>query len=215
MSIRLVIFDFDGTIADTRKAIVLSKQATMRKLGLPVRDDEACASTIGLPADKGYRLLFPDMSDEMIKRCIDVARDEFARTKEEYPPTVFPGVKEVVNELSERGIMRSIASSRNNASLRDFLKSWGMSELFPYALGADDTKKHKPDPEPVLRTLKDLNINPDEAIVVGDTPYDIGMGKSAGIHTCAVTYGISKRAELEEAGAEVIIDDIRDLLKLI
>ena len=215
MSIKLVIFDFDGTIADTRKSIVVSKQEMMKILGLEVKDDEACASVIGLPAEDGYRQLYPGISDETLEDCVRVARDTFAKSKEEYPPTVFDGIREVLEELKKRGIKCSIASSRNNPSLREFLKSWGMTEYFEYILGADDTLNHKPDPEPVFKTLKDLNVDPDETIVVGDTAFDINMGKGAGIHTCAVTYGISKRAALEETGAEHIIDHINELLEII
>ncbi|MBO4809597.1 MAG: HAD family hydrolase [Lachnospiraceae bacterium] len=215
MSIKLVIFDFDGTIADTRKSIVVSKQEMMRRLGLEVKSDDECASVIGLPAEDGYRLLYPDASDKTIEDCVRVARDTFAISKVEYPPTVFDGIREVLEELKKRGIMCSIASSRNNPSLRGFLESWDMTDFFQYVLGADDTKNHKPDPEPVFKTLKDLSINPEDAIVVGDTAFDISMGKGAGIHTCAVTYGISKRAALEETGAEHIIDHISELLEII
>ena len=90
-----------------------------------------------------------------------------------------------------------------------------MTEYFEYILGADDTKNHKPDPEPDFVTLKDLDMGPEDAIVVGDTAFDISMGQGAGIHTCAVTYGISKRAELETTGAEHIIDHISQLLEII
>lgn len=215
MSIKLVIFDFDGTIADTRKSIVVSKQEMMKRLGLTVKSDDECASVIGLPAADGYRLLFPELSEEAINKCVEVARDTFAESKEKYPPAVFDGIREVLEELKRKGIKCSIASSRNNPSLREFLKSWGMTEYFEYILGADDTKNHKPDPEPVFVTLKDLDMGPEDAIVVGDTAFDIRMGQGAGIHTCAVTYGISKRAELETTGAEHIIDHISQLLEII
>lgn len=111
----LIIFDFDGTLGDTRANILLTMRMTLRKLGLPEKDDETNA---------------------------------------------------------------------------------------------------KPHPEPVLRTLKEFGVDASDAIVVGDMPVDILMGKAAGASTCAVTYGNTSREALEEAGADIIIDDFSKLLKL-
>ena len=75
--------------------------------------------------------------------------------------------------------------------------------------------KPKPAPDPVLKTIEDLVYNPENALVVGDMPVDILMGKSAGVNTCGVTYGNSDREKLTEAGADYVIDDIRDLLTIV
>ena len=81
-------------------------------------------------------------------------------------------------------------------------------------LGADDVTKAKPDPEPVLLTLRKLGFSASRTLVVGDMPFDILMGRGAGAKTCGVTYGNSSREELQVSGADYVIDDFANLLDL-
>ena len=212
MDIKLAIFDFDGTIMDTREAIVLAKQETMRQMGLPVADEQACAGTIGLSGKIGFQKLFPELSDEMLELCMQNYRRAFDDIKEKVPPTLFPGVIDTLDKLKEQGIMLTIATSRNGKSLREFLDQMKIAKYFSYLVAAEDTSLLKPNPEPVIKTLKDLSYSPEQALVIGDMPYDIQMGKSAGVYTCGVTYGNSDRNELREAGADFIIDSISELI---
>ena len=91
------------------------------------------------------------------------------------------------------------------------MKEMGIDRFVSYVLGADNVTKAKPDPEPVLKTLRELKVNADVTLVVGDMPVDMMMGAGAGAHTCAVTYGNASREQLEAAGAEYVIDDIAEL----
>lgn len=211
MNIKLVIFDFDGTIADTRKAIVVAKQKTMEKLGLEVMDEETCASTIGLSAKKGFQTTYPDLSEQKLEQCVTVYREIFDEIKEEYPPVLFPELSETLEWLKERGIVMTIATSRNNASLKEFLTSLDLEKYFSYALGGQDTEQLKPHPEPVLKTLRDLGTKAEETLVIGDMWMDIEMGKGAGTYTCGVTYGNSDRDTLIKAGADYVFDRISEV----
>ena len=183
----------------------------MRAAGLPVADEEACAATIGLTAKAGFQKLFPDLPDEMLEELVVQYRARFDELIVKMPPTRFPGVDEVLGILREMGIERTIATSRNRKSLYEFLDGWGMTDVFSYILTGDDTKLLKPDPEPVRKTLRDLSYAPEEALVIGDMPVDIAMGKGAGAFTVGVTYGNSSREDLLKAGADFVIDDIREL----
>lgn len=89
------------------------------------------------------------------------------------------------------------------------------SEFFTYILAGEDTPLLKPHPDAVLKTLVDLSFKAENTIVIGDMPYDILMGKNAGVHTCGVTSGCSEKADLLEAGAEHIIEKISELLNII
>lgn len=211
MDIKLVIFDFDGTIADTRKTIVLAKQETMKLLGLAVADEETCASTIGFSSKISFKKIYPELSEQMLDLCVTTYRKIFDEKKEIMPPAVFPGVAEVLEILEKNGIMRTVATSRNNASLNEFLKKMNIDDYFPYVLGGDDTALLKPNPEPVLKTLKELSYKPEQTLVIGDMPIDIEMGKSAGTYTCGVTYGNANKNQLACAGADFIIDKMSDL----
>ena len=215
MRIKFVLYDFDGTLADTRELIVAVKQETMQRLGLTVESEEVCASTIGLPLKESFIATYPSFSDDKINECVAAYRAVFNEMKNEKPPVLFPGVKKVLSEIKELNITQTIASSRNTDSLNDLLAKMDIAGYFPYVLGGSDTLLNKPHPEPVLKTLKDLSAAAEETLVVGDMPYDIEMGKRAGVYTCGVTYGNSDRGSLSAAGADIIIDNITELPDII
>jgi phosphoglycolate phosphatase-like HAD superfamily hydrolase len=96
-----------------------------------------------------------------------------------------------------------------------FMRHHGIDHYFEYAVGSDSVTHHKPHPEPALKTLAALNITPSEAIMVGDMPVDIAMAHNAGIRAIGVDYGNASHEELETAGADWIVDDIRKLLEII
>ena len=91
----------------------------------------------------------------------------------------------------------------------------GLAPFITYVLGANSVTHAKPHPEPVLKTMADLGFQADETLVVGDMPVDILMGSRAGARTCGVTYGNSTRSELQEAGADYIIDSFSQLESLL
>jgi phosphoglycolate phosphatase-like HAD superfamily hydrolase len=98
--------------------------------------------------------------------------------------------------------------------LKGFLQDMGIAPYISYVLGADNVDKAKPDPEPVLKTLREMGYTAADTLVVGDMPVDILMGSRAGALTCAVTYGNATRSSLAAAGATYLIDDFADLLTL-
>ena len=211
---KLIIFDFDGTLADTRQQIVETMQQTIQTLGLASRTNEQCASMIGLPLKQAFTDLIP-MSDEMGDQCVDTYRRIFNTNNAAYIIPTFPNVIETLLQLSAKGYILTIASSRSRKSLLDFVHSMHLEEIFSYILGADDVTHAKPHPEPVLCTLKTFNCSPEEALVVGDMKYDIEMGLRAGTRTCGVTYGNGSLQELKEAGADFIVDDFEKILTLL
>lgn len=208
----MVILDFDGTLADTAAVIIRTMQATISELELPFRTDEQCAAMIGLRLVEIPSVLFPECSIE---------GDIYARTyrrlfhefNSEDAVRIYPNVVDTLKTLMSKGIILTIASSRSHASLSEYVENLGLSSLISYILGADDVDKGKPDPEPVNRTLKRFGISPEETIVVGDTSFDIQMGKNAGTRTCGVTYGNGSRESLSDA--DRIIDDFGKLLNIL
>lgn len=215
MDIKLIIFDFDGTIADTRETIIFSKQETMKIMGLRIAGEEECAATIGLSSKAGFEKMYPGLSEKVLDLCVTTYRKIFEEKKETIPPTVFPGVVETLNILKEKGIQRTIATSRNNDSVKQFLTSMEIADYFSYVLGGEDTVLLKPNPEPVIKTLKDLAYKPEQTLVVGDMAYDIKMGRGAGTFTCGVTYGNATKEQLIEAGADCTIDKMTELINIL
>lgn len=215
METKVIIFDFDGTLCDTRSNIIIAFRATMEHLGLEMRDEETCGATIGLTLRDGFKSMYPDFDDAKIDYCVETYRQIFAERRKELMPDLFPGVKETLEALHKRGHRMTIATSRLTDSLMLFMRHHGIDHYFEYAVGSDSVTHHKPHPEPALKTLAALNIAPSEAIMVGDMPVDIAMAHNAGIRAIGVDYGNATREELEAAEADWIVDDITKILEII
>ena len=209
---KIIILDFDGTLGDTAAVIIRTMHATIEELGLPSRTDEECAAMIGLRLVEIPPVLFPgcnvdgELYAQTYRRLFHIYNVEGA-------VELYPNVPETLAELKNRGIVLTIASSRSNASLMDYVESLNLGSIITYILGADDVKDGKPHPEAVNRTLEHFGFAPEEAIVVGDTVFDIQMGANAGTRTCGVTYGNGNRESLSDA--TWIIDDFGQLLNII
>lgn len=215
METKVIIFDFDGTLCDTRSNIIIAFRATMEHLGLEMRDEETCGATIGLTLRDGFKSMYPEFDDAKIDYCVETYRQIFAERRKELMPDLFPGVKETLEALRKRGYRMTIATSRLTDSLMLFMRHHGIDHYFEYAVGSDSVTHHKPHPEPALKTLAALNIAPSEAIMVGDMPVDIAMAHNAGIRAIGVDYGNATREELEAAEADWIVDSITKILEII
>lgn len=202
--IRLVIFDFDGTLGDSQKLITDTMLATIERLNLPMRSREECARTIGLPLKECFSSIIP-MTDEQAEECAEVYSEIFNVKNVPGAVNVFPGVTETLERLSAQGILMSIASSRNHHSLAKLVEDLELSKYITNLIGADDVVEKKPAAEPVHKTLSHFNIEAHETLVVGDAEFDILMGRNAGTHTCGVTYGNGSKESLEAAKAEWIV----------
>ena len=215
METKVIIFDFDGTLCDTRSNIIVAFRATMERLGLEMRDEATCGATIGLTLRDGFKSMYPALDDASIDNCVDTYRQIFAERREELMPELFPGVKATLEELHRRGHRMTIASSRLTDSLLLFMRHHNIDHYFKYVVGSDSVTNHKPHPEPALKTLAELKIEPSEAIMVGDMPVDIMMAHNAGIRAIGVSFGNATHEELKEAKADWIVDDITSLLDII
>lgn len=209
-NIRIMILDFDGTLGDTAGVIVKTMQATIKELGLPSRSDEQCAAMIGLRLIEIPPVLFPECELDG-EYYANTYRRLFHDFNTDGAVELYPDVLETLVELKKRGIILTIASSRSKASLTEYVRTLGLEGVISFVLGADDVKDGKPAPEAVNRTLEKFGFLPEEALVVGDTTFDIQMGKAAGTRTCGVTYGNGSRESL--ADADRLIDNFRELLR--
>ena len=215
MNVDLVIFDFDGTLADTHRTIIATVQQTLQELGHPIASEEAITATIGLPLCDCYRNYLPELDEAGLDACEATHHRLFDINRKTKPPVPFPHVVETLQWLRQQGIKTTIASSRTSFSLRDLLTDMGIADLFDYILGAEDVKRAKPDPEPVLQTLRTMNISAEHTWVVGDMGVDILMGARAGCKTVGVTYGNGSLAELHDADADYIISSMDQLLGIV
>lgn len=211
---KLIVFDFDGTLGDTLRLILLCNHETRRRMGAPEIPDSAIIATIGVPLRDGIRQMNPGISADEVEVWFKVYREVFASFEHTVIPELFPGVKETLAALYHSGHTITVASSRETDSLTMFLHRMGIAQYISYILGAEDVTHAKPHPEPVLKTQRELGFAPEDTLVVGDMPVDIQMGLGAGAFTCGVTFGNSSREALKEAGAHYIVDRFEDILSI-
>jgi HAD superfamily hydrolase (TIGR01662 family) len=211
-NIKAIILDFDGTLGDTTEVITKTMQATIKELGLPCRSNVECAATIGLKLVEIPPALFPDTDIDPLTFA-STYRRLFHIFNSDGAVKLYPNVPETLKELHSRGYILTIASSRSHTTLDKYISRLGLSDIITYVVGGEDVTAGKPDPEAVNMTLEKLGLKPDEVIVVGDTSFDIDMGRNAGTKTCGVSYGNGTKASLKSA--DRLIDDFSELISLI
>lgn len=209
---KIIILDFDGTLGDTTAVILKTMLGTIQELGLPERSEQECLTMIGLRLTEVPAKLFPGLDLEPDLYALTYRR-LFNEYNVEGAVELYPNVVETLTALKDRGLVLTIASSRSNASLNAYIKNLGLTDTITYVLGGNDVQEGKPHPEAVNRTLRELGFKPEEAIVVGDTVFDIHMGRNAGTRTCGVTYGNGTRESLTDA--TWLIDDFAELIDII
>lgn len=209
--IKAILFDFDGTLADTAPGIVLTMKETFKEMGLPIPGDEDIRQTIGLKLYDSIKLL-GKLSEERAAEGVEIYRRYFPICELTHIK-MFPEVAEGIHEMVERGLRLAICTSRGRDSLQRILSRNGLWECFETAVTASDNLVPKPAPDMVLALLDRMGLDAAEAIVVGDTTFDIEMGKGAGCETIAVTYGNHSRKQLESVSPTRIIDRFSEILK--
>ena len=200
--IRNLIFDFDGTIADTTRGIILCTQATLREMGLPVAADERIQATIGLPLRTCFEL-GTDTPEERLDEAVVTYR------------RLFDGALQTLQALRDRGLRLSIATSRSGASLLMLLSVLGIGEYFCELAATEAVRNPKPAPDLALLLMERLGASPEETIVIGDTVFDLKMGQNAGCRVCGVSFGNQTRAELATVSPDWIIDRFPALLDVV
>lgn len=210
MQIKHIIFDFDGTLMDTAPVILATMAATIKEMGLPERTVEQCRETIGKRLEDIPEILFPGVSGISAEYAATYRR---IFTQENKPGLAkpFPGVIDTLRTLNSLGYSMAVASSRNRASLQEFVDNLELADLFFMLVGGDDVAEAKPAPEPVFAICRKTGWLTADTLVVGDATYDILMGRNAGCPTCAVTYGNQSRSQLLSVSPDFIIDSFTEL----
>lgn len=210
--LKAVIFDFDGTLADTAPAIVATMKQTFREMGLPEPEEELIKSTIGLPLEGCCRI-----SGNLEESQVEVASEIYRRIFNDFAAShtkVYPGVVDTMKALAAKGLRLAIATSRGPNSLDLVLRTNNIDVVFETRVTGHDGFAPKPAPDMVLVLLERMGLTPDEAIVVGDTTFDIEMGNGAGCRTCAVTYGNHSLEKLLTANPTYHIDSMPELMDI-
>jgi len=202
---RGVLLDVDGTLLDSNDAHARAWEDVLSEEGFAVGYDRI-RPLIGMGGDKVVPLLtgIPD-GDPRAER-LNQRRGRLFRTK--YLPRLhaFPAAHALLQELGRRRMLRVVATSASAEDLGALLEQGGFADLIDATVSSDDVDRSKPDPDIVAAALEKARLRQDEAVLVGDTPYDVAAGRRAGVDVIAVRSGGWSDEELR--GATAVIDDV-------
>lgn len=208
-----VLFDFDGTVMNTNEVIINSWQHTFKTLENREEDVEKIIETFGEPLQITMEKLFPNVPiEQSVEIYRSYHRDNFGELI-----SLFPGMKELLAELKQRNYKTAMVTSRLRNTTQQGLEKYEIADYFDTVVTADDTDKHKPDPEPIHIALEKLDSAPERSIMLGDTMFDILCAKNAGVKSVLVSWAMAVTEE-EKTGPnkpDYIIEKAEDLLNLI
>ena len=197
--INTVLFDFDGTLVNTNDVIIASWQHTyMYYLG---REEslEKITACFGEPLLLTMEREFPEVDP---RESAGVYRN-FQKENADELVKIFPGIKELLESLKTDGFRMGVVTSRTRESAQRYMDMFGIGDYFEEMVSCDDTDIHKPNPEPILLCLKKMGITAEEALMVGDSPFDIKCANNAGDKSVLVGWRIT-------GDGQTLIDDARE-----
>ncbi len=210
MSLKLAIWDMDGTIVDSREVIQTAMVRTFETLGLEPPKYEATRKTIGLGLKEACQILAPDYAD--IDRLAMTYKNAFVarRTESEFKEPLYDGAVETLQRLADDGWLIAMATGKSHAGIRAIFDMHPLESFFDTIWCADDGPG-KPHPFMCDEAMKALGAEPHQSLIIGDAIHDIRMGLNAGIHTLGVSWGFGEASELAEVGAHEVHHDFSSL----
>ena len=209
MKFKTGLFDMDGTLIDSSAAILSSVKEAARVTGLRVPADKEIKEIIYLPSLISFKILYPDKDPAKFDSVfLSLMRGKFKNMIKELPKA-----KRTLERLREKGIKIAIVTTKDRESAEAAIRLF----QFPYdiLLTAEDAKRVRPDPEPLLKAIELLNSSADHTFYCGDTPPDIVQGRRAGVKTVGLTTGLYTKEELETETPDFIFDNIDAVLNIL
>lgn len=212
---KLAIFDFDGTLVDSAPGIVDVMRIVVEEYELPEDILTKWRDLVGVPLGRQMEIIFPNHNEDFWLEVADRYRAIYDTKAVEFCP-LFPGLMTMLDRLRTAEITMTIASSKRRHLVEAVLEHHDIASYFSLVVGASDVTHHKPHPESVHHTLKTLNTNNyDEAVVIGDSIYDLEMARNAGVDSIGVTTGIHTRDILVTAEPLCIVDSLDEVTPII
>lgn len=190
---QLLIFDWDGTLMDSETKIVHCFQAAMQDLNLPMRDAALISQQIGLGLAEAAAQLYPE--DSVAQHTILTDRYRYHFFSSDIVPPLYEGIAELIPALKQQGYILAVATGKSRRGLEKSFSEAGLKAYFSASRSAEETRS-KPDPLMLFELMQSLDKTPEQTIMIGDTSFDMDMGKQAGVSTIAVDYGTHSREQL-------------------
>jgi len=204
----LLVFDWDGTLADSTDLIAGAIQQACFDVGVPVPDGADARHVIGLGHRDAIRHVAPTLAPDRHVRFAERFRDHYLVGDAAIP--LFDGVREMLEELDERGFLLAVATGKTRAGLARALAQHGIANRFAATRCADEGFP-KPHPEMLLALMDRLGVGPSETLMIGDTTHDLELARSAGVSAVAVSYGAHASLGLRAMNPLAIAQSVTDL----
>lgn len=206
----LVVFDWDGTVVDSIKAIADSIRLAAEDLGFSLKDPEIAKHVIGLGLQDALSIVVPGLPKSKYSLLADRYRYHFLLKDPNIGP--FPGIESVLRGLRCRGHDLGIATGKSHAGLTRSLATIGFHQYFRATRTADKATP-KPSPDMIFQLTEEIGVATDRTLMIGDTTHDLKMAGNAGVKCVAVSYGAHPAAELERMNPLACVDSVEDLEK--
>ncbi len=207
---RVVVFDVDGTLVDSVPSIVWSMCQAAKECGAPVPSKEAVLDIIGITLRQAVGRLFPMCSEEENDRITDMYRKLNAHREDTEPSPLFPGIREALGRLRERGSALAIATGKSRRGLERFFAFEGTRELVDFSVCGDQAPS-KPDPGMLELVLSHFGLERSEILMVGDSSLDLRMATNARVDAAGVTTGAHSPAILRRESPVFLEDSVVSL----
>ena len=205
--LRLVIFDVDGTLVDSQAEIMAAMASAFASQGMPMLDRSTILSIVGLSLSEAFAKLCPQIDDLQRAVLVQAYKDAFNDLRgpdgnAELSP-MFAGAREALLHLhAQPETLLAVATGKSKRGLDKMIERQGLEGLF-ISLQVADFHPSKPHPAMVLAALSDTGVAPNRAVMLGDTSYDMDMGRAGGVGTIGVSWGYHDAATI---GADIVID---------
>jgi phosphoglycolate phosphatase len=225
--VRVLVFDLDGTLIDSRLDLIHSVNAMLRHIERPELDGDVIASYVGDGAPTLVRRALGDTDDEaLLRKAMEYFLGYYRQHKLDHT-TVYEGIPEVLARLANssngvedgvppNGVPRQMAVLSNKPVVpsRDIVRALGLGDFFVCVYGGNSFTTKKPDPLGIRTIMQETGVAADEALIIGDSAVDVLTGRNAGLWTCGVTYGFAPHL-LEQAPPDVLVESPRELGELL
>ena len=212
IAVDLIVFDLDGTLADSLPDLTVAANYTCRRLGLPERQPGAIAAMIGGGERKFMeRLAGPDHQD-LVDDCLAIYLDYYSAHSGDLT-RLYPGVQETLEELAGKDL--AVLSNKFQPLTERVLETLGVAHFFKARRGGGAGLPLKPSPEPLLALMRDLGAGPERTLMVGDKPADISTALGAGARVAVVTYGYGDLESLRAAAPDFILARFEQLVDIV
>jgi len=202
------VFDWDGTLMDSTPTIVKCIQSAAKDLGLPVPADSAAAFVIGLSLPAAMQAVLPDVDSRMHAKMVE--RYRFHYLTRDHELTLFTGVRDMLDDLSQQGYFLAVATGKSRVGLSRALHTANLTSVFDATRCADETFS-KPHPAMLQEITRELGQDMRRTVMIGDTTHDLQMAKNAGAGGVAVEFGAHPAEELAEMMPLYSAKSIQDL----